>query len=427
MLSRQTPVVSTPFAASFHESLRPICYVQGALITEEFYGYTLSSHFQPIFGLSHQRPLGYEALLRVRDETGQAVSPKSLFDSLTRMQRKELDKLCHRLHLGNYLSMADNKGWLFLNMTTDVFLSTAKVDHARQFEALLQELDFPAHRLVIEVLEEQVRDEQDFEAAVSCFRQLGCLIALDDFGAGSSNFDRVWKLKPQIVKLDRSLIAQSAQDRHVRRLLPQMVALLHEAGVMVLIEGIETQDEACIALDADADFAQGFLFGKPSPSFEFSHGHDALVDGLWTTVEQNWQVDRETRKEFLSPYKNAIGYASVLLAAGRSVSEACASFLDLPLSDFCYLLDRDGRQIGLNEWAQAFNPDKDIRLEPLWDASGARWARSPYFRRAIENFGSVQVTRPYFSLSSARLSITVSVSFKLNGELCVICGDLRNP
>ena len=129
----------------------------------------------------------------------------------------------------------------------------------------------------------------------------------------------------------------------------------------------------------------------------------------------------------MSPYINAIGYASVLLSAGRPVAEACASFLELPLADFCYLLDREGRQIGVNEWSAAFCPDKDPRLAPLWDSRGARWARSPYFRRAIENFGRVQVTRPYLSVSSARLCITVSVSFKLGDTTCVICGDLRNP
>lgn len=54
---------------------------------------------------------------------------------------------------------------------------------------LLAEVGFPAHRVVVEVLEEAVRDTDEFQSAVDFFRELGCLIALDDFGAGSSNFE----------------------------------------------------------------------------------------------------------------------------------------------------------------------------------------------------------------------------------------------
>ena len=426
MFQLQASASRTPRSCAVHK-LNECSNFSGVSSSAQFGAHTLTSHFQPIYGLSHQRPIGYEALLRSRAEDGTPFSPHALFGSLPADGRSRLDRLSHRLHLRNYLGVADNRSWLFLNMTPEVFLLARKAQDGHFFANLLEELDFPPHRLVIEVLEEHVRDDRDFESAVAYFRELGCLIALDDFGAGSSNFDRVWKIRPQIVKLDRSLIVQSANSRQIRRLLPQMVSLLHEAGAMVLVEGIETPEEACIALDADADFAQGYLFGRPAPEPCVSDATDALVEKLWATFEDNWRKDRKQHKEYLSPYINAIGYASVLLSAGRPVAEACASFLELPLADFCYLLDREGRQIGVNEWSAAFCPDKDPRLAPLWDSRGARWARSPYFRRAIENFGRVQVTRPYLSVSSARLCITVSVSFKLGDTTCVICGDLRNP
>lgn len=396
-------------------------------ISARFGAHTLTSHFQPIYGLSVQRPVGHEALLRSVGEDGAPFSPHALFGSLPPRSRPKLDQLSHLLHLHNFLNMADRNTWLFLNMTPEVFLQARKAPAGQSFGCQLEQLGFPAQQLVVEVLEEAVRDDAEFESAVAYFRELGCLIALDDFGAGSSNFDRIWKIRPQIVKLDRSIIVQSTGNQRIRRLLPQMVSLLHEAGAMVLAEGIETMDEAYIALDADVDFAQGYLFGRPHPILATHNEALAVVDRVWRTFEGNWQQERDQQKNHLAPYLNAIGYASVLLTAGRSLPEACASFLELPQADFCYLLDQDGRQLGFNLWSNASKPGADPCLSPLRDTRGARWARSPYFRRAIEHFGKPQVTRPYLSLSSARLCITVSISFRIGDQTRVICGDIRCP
>jgi hypothetical protein len=61
---------------------------------------------------------------------------------------------------------------------------------------------------------------------------------------------------------------------------------------------------------------------------------------------------------------------------------------------------------------------------PLVRAGDARWSRRPYFRRATEAVGEIQVTRPYLSLYGARLCVTVSVAFWIDGRLRVVCGDL---
>lgn len=391
----------------------------------QFGEYRLSSHFQPIYGLSLQRPVGYEALLRASDAAGRSVPPLSLFSSLSSAQGAQVDRLSHRLHVQNYRDLVDSPRWLFLNMTPQAFLQARNELGDESFANRLRSLGFPTQRLVIEVLEEHVRDDGDFESAVAFFRELGCLVALDDFGAGSSNFDRVWKIRPQIVKLDRSVIVQSVSHPNIRRLLPQMVSLLHEAGALVLVEGVETEDEACVALDANVDFAQGYLFGHPQAGIARDNEKDEVLNALWARFEGGWRHDRAQQKNLLSPYTNAIGYASVLLSAGRSMTESCASFLDLPDADICFLLDQDGRQIGGNLWSDASRPGADPRLAPLQESTGARWARTPYFRRAIESHGTVQVTRPYLSISSARLCVTVSVSFKIDGRTRVVCGDLR--
>ena len=410
-----------PCLSAFPDSL----VIQPTPLSIPYGIHTLNSYVQPIYGLSAQRPVGYEALLRPVDSAGKVLSPLTLLNNCSEEQRLHLDRTCHFLHLSNFPLQKNQDCWLFLNMTPEAFLQARKARANDSFGAVLEKLNFPPHQLVIEVLEEAVQSNAEFESAVAYFRELGCLIALDDFGAGSSNFDRVWKIRPKIVKLDRNLIAQAAQEKQIRRLLPQIVSLLHEAGAMVLAEGIETEEEAYIALDSDVDFAQGYLLGRPQPFLAERGKAEALISQLWGKFGTRTQHEREQHKQALAPYLNAIGYASVLLSAGRSMQEACASFLELELSDFSYLLDQQGRQIGLNLWSPLAAPKIDPRLAPLADTRGSRWSRRPYFRRAIENMGKPQVTRPYLSISSASLCVTVSSSFKLHGKTHVICGDVR--
>lgn len=388
--------------------------------------HTLTSHYQPIFSLPMGKRVGHEALLRPRDAAGQPVSPLQ-FLQIERdfEQRLRLDRACHDLHLRNFQRQSRDPGWLFLNMDPEAFLRTPSEPYEHSFAALLDTLDFPRERLVVEVLEAAVRESAAFATAVAYFRELGCLIALDDFGAGHSNFDRVWRIQPEIVKLDRSLITQAARDTRVRRILPQMVSLLHEAGAMVLMEGIETLEEAHIALDADVDFVQGFYFGRPAADLADVWQARVLINGTWVVSDQLWQDERIVHHQEMAPYQNALGQASVLLSAGKPIAEACAEFLALPNTQFCYLLDGAGRQIGENVWAPHCLPTQKPQLAPLGDTRNARWSRRPYFSRAIEHFGRVQITRPYLSLSVACLCRTVSAAFRLGHDNFVICGDVR--
>ncbi len=397
----------------------------GAAPHSRFEGYSLSSHFQPVISLSMLRPVGYEALVRAHDLNENPVSPLKLFSGLSATKQKELDCLTHLLHLSEFEAQPDRNNWLFLNMTPDVFLQARHAKAGHSFADLLSGLSISSNRIVVEVLEGALRDSGEFESAVAYFRELGCLIALDDFGAGCSNFDRVWKIRPQIVKLDRSLIVQAAQNARVRRILPQLVSLLHEAGAMVLVEGIETKEEAYLALDANADFAQGYLFGHPQAGLGSQSEARCALDSVWQEFDQRSGQEWKQQKHSLAPYMNAIGNASVLLSAGRSMPEACAFFFELEDSCICYLLDEHGQQIGLNHVGENYRLSVDPRLAPLNDTRDARWSRCPYFRRALECFGKVQVTRPYLSISSARMCVTVSVSFRHEGRIRVICGDVR--
>lgn len=191
-------------------------YVAASVANDEntmayFRGLQLSSAFQPIISLSHRRVVGYEALLRASNAVGAAVAPVDVF-ALPKDAREsiDLDRRCRALHLRYFRDAAIPDAWLFLNVSAQVVLEGRR--YGAFFNQLLQTLQFPARRVVVEILEGAVHDEAQLAVAAEYYRAIGCLVALDDFGAGHSNFERIWRLKPDIVKLDLSLIHAAAVD-----------------------------------------------------------------------------------------------------------------------------------------------------------------------------------------------------------------------
>ncbi|MCW5625795.1 MAG: EAL domain-containing protein, partial [Burkholderiales bacterium] len=169
-----------------HEPIAPLLQtdLQGRTVAR-FGPFALESHFQPILSLAHGRTVGYEALLRGRTDTGLAISPRQILGHpRTFADRLLLDRLALNTHARNFLALDQRQHWLFLNVQEDVFLEGPREGAA--VRELLESGVIPAHHIVLEVLERAVSDEVALQDAVDYYRRLGCLIALDDFGAGQS-------------------------------------------------------------------------------------------------------------------------------------------------------------------------------------------------------------------------------------------------
>ena len=385
----------------------------------------ISSHFQPIVSLTHGRVIGHEGLMRIDGPNRQSVTPIQLLQQIENDPKEliKLDRLARILHMANARSVYD--GWLFLNMHPRIF-ATVRDKTQRGFMAIAcQEFGINPGHVVIEILEHSLRDEARFADAVRHIHDDGYLVALDDFGAGSSNFDRVWDLAPEIVKLDRSFALRVERDPLVRRLLPHIVALLHEAGAYVVLEGIETKTQAMIALDANVDFGQGYYFAKPQATPLPIHSPIETATLLWQNYDSEIVERERSTNERLQPYRKAVALIAENLSSGMTLAQACAGFLSLPDAEFCYLLDHEGRQVGDNVWRPGYvNERLGERFKPVASLPGARWSRRPYFRSAMESIGKVQNTRPYLSSASANVCITVSLAFLNHGNVQVVCGDI---
>ena len=383
----------------------------------------LSSHFQPIFSLAHRKPVGHEGLIRAVDAQGRPLPPLELFATAPLGEpRILLDRKCRELHVRNFLDAGEPCSWLFLNV--DPYVATEGRNFGSFFSQMLASHGMAPHRIAVELIESQVEDEQRLATAVEYYRELGCLIVIDDFGAGHSNFDRIWRLRPDLVKIDREMTRRVSAEPLARRMFTGIVQLLHEAGALVCVEGIETETEALCAIDADADLVQGYYFAQPAAALAHAAACRSRFTRLFAEFHAGIGELQDRRQTTLQPYIRALEDVVWERSAGAEYASAVRPLLALDHVQRCYLIAGDGAQIGPNMEAPRNPHARDPRLEPMRPDGGTNWQNRPYFRRALEMPGRIQITRPYMSSTGPRLCVTLSLAFAVADGLQVLCADL---
>ncbi|MFA6970665.1 MAG: EAL domain-containing protein [Gallionella sp.] len=392
-------------------------------VTGLFRDFTVATAFQPIFSLSHRNPVGYEALCRPVNADGMQVSPLALFGQVKdESDNVLLDRLCRAVHVQNFSNFSD-KSWIFLNVNP--LVTVLGKSYGSFFKEMLEKNAIPPSQVVVEILEKGIYDESILSAAVNYYKNLGCLIAIDDFGASHSNFDRIWNIQPDIVKFDRSIIVQAENSPVVRKALPNLVGLIQELGCIALMEGIETEQQALIAIDSNVDLVQGYYFGYPRA---------VLVDQTEPNTILSELRDKHTifSETIRTRYRDAVDQCLIEFKAvlqtikvgSEQLKQSCEKLLALPGVMRVYFLDAAGYQIGENLLKNALPEYADPRYKPLSEATGANWSRRYYFRQAMLNPGEVQVTRPYRSLTGKSQCITISALVDTPDGKLVACLDL---
>ncbi len=396
-------------------------------LNDEIHSYSsiaLRSAFQPIISLSHQRIVGYEGLIRGFSAMGDSISPIDIFKiAESNSDIIYLDRLCRALHINTFRNCDDDINWLFLNVNPDVVVNGRK--QGQFFAQLLELMQIKPERIVIEILESPSLDEKQLFRCADFYHEMGCLIAIDDFGAGHSNFQRIWRIKPQIVKLDQHIIRHACINNMARRMLPNIVATMHEAGSLVLMEGIENEQESMIAMEANIDLVQGYYFSRPAFTLDSNTNIKPIVENLFTTYKANFSK-RIKINPYLS-YIEAMQSALVKLQVSTNLDDWLHSIsivLNLPGADRYYLLDENGIQIGESYLINKIDEPAYYHFKPMSNGNKANWIRRPYLQRALQEYNKVHITRPYLSIANGRLCITLSTASIMHGSIIILCYDI---
>jgi diguanylate cyclase (GGDEF)-like protein len=247
----QTRCFDPEHVAPVADPAQELAEVQGILDQPEL----LKAVYQPWVELATGRLGGYEALSR--------------FEAPVQRRPDEWFALAHRCGLGqelealalsHALSSPDRPRDTFLSLNISPSMLTSPVVQA----ALPESLDL----IIIEVTEQQeIVDLPGVELALREFRGRGAQIALDDTGVGYAGLEELMRLRPDIIKLDRSLITSVADEPAKAALVESLVRFAQRTDAAVCAEGVETLEELEVLADLDVTYGQGYLLARPAPAW----------------------------------------------------------------------------------------------------------------------------------------------------------------
>lgn len=119
-------------------------------------------------------------------------------------------------------------------------------------------------RVILEITERHSIDQvKNLKVKIELLRALGFWIAVDDMGAGYAGLNSFAALRPDLVKVDMSIVRGIDQDPYRRTLVKSMITMCRDFGIPLVAEGVETEEERSVLIELGCDFLQGFLCGAP--------------------------------------------------------------------------------------------------------------------------------------------------------------------
>ncbi len=221
-----------------------------------------SYHFQPIVSARTGEVVAYEALMRTGSELG--LNPLEILDLATRYGRLydiELATVRNTLAV-----LSENQSYfeersLFINAIPSQLLTDEDFNEIKNSYGELLE------KVVVEMTESTELDDDSLNHVIERVQSANMQVAIDDFGTGYSNTSNLLRYRPQVVKIDRSLITNIDSNPRMQKFVAGIIDFLHSSGMLALGEGVETIGEIRTLINMSVDLLQGFYVSRPKPVF----------------------------------------------------------------------------------------------------------------------------------------------------------------
>lgn len=221
------------------------------------------SYFQPIVDNNTQEIVKYESLVRLIDENDKVILPYYFLDIAKK--GKYYSQITSIVLDNSFNSLKDTDKGITINISV--------VDIEKEFTrnklfSLLKEDKGNASRVTIELLEdEEAKDFEVIKTFIKEIKSLGVQIAVDDFGSGYSNFERLVDYQPDVLKIDGSLIKNIVNDDFAVAVVKTIVNFAKEQGISTVAEYVENKNIYEVVCDLGVDYSQGYYFSEPVATF----------------------------------------------------------------------------------------------------------------------------------------------------------------
>ena len=228
-------------------------------------------HYQPLVSIGDNRICGFEALVRWNHPDHGLVQPNAFIEATERnrlivpltewilLEATEQQRRWESAGLGEF-SVAVNVPPTLLKIQGFVDL----------LESCFARTGCDPRHLTIEITEGTLIDEATVFSVLTALRQRGVTLAIDDFGTGYSSMTRLKALPIDVLKIDRSFLANVASDASDAMIVESLVKVGQGLGKKVVAEGVETPDQLQFLERINCDIVQGFFIKQPMAPAELS-------------------------------------------------------------------------------------------------------------------------------------------------------------
>ncbi len=340
-------------------------------------------YFQPIITADKGGVFGYEVLGRIMD--GEKIKSLGYFfedENISEDEKLIVDRIVREKAFSVYKkSSCDSQ--LFINIRAKWLYDCVVDNKESKTLAYLQRYYINPQKTVIEITEESFSgDMESLDPIISKYRESGCLLAIDDFGRGSSNFERIAYLRPDIVKIDRMIVHKMEHDSSFRDMCRALNFFADTLGIDVLFEGVENVSQLNQCMKAKGQFFQGFLFARPGPSPEGRQCRSDLIGKERDHInEEERSVEWRLKMAALEIDRCVLQYMTDLfLNSSQDVLQKDLTPFLMNLPKYCkviYICDHKGNQLSYN-YEVGFEGVTIIK-----EAARKNWLYRPHFRNAL--------------------------------------------
>ena len=217
-------------------------------------------YYQAIYNLKTDKIEKYEALVRLIDEDGIAISPYFFLDIAKKS--KQYLKLTKQVVKKSFEYFKDKDYEFSINLTFEDIksknISSFVIEMIKEYNI--------ASRVVFEIVEsEGIEDFTQVNNFIDTVRTLGCKIAIDDFGSGYSNFEYLIKLNADYIKIDGSLIKDILLNKNNQEIVITIVDFAKRQGFKTIAEFVSSKEIFDKVKELGLDYAQGYYIHEPKP------------------------------------------------------------------------------------------------------------------------------------------------------------------
>ena len=385
--------------------------------------------FQPLVSMKRGTVFCVEGLSRGVTKDDPALIPADTLFSLPQSgdELLQLDRLCREKALETFLPLYTEDKSLLISINIDAAIVTPISASSTHLLDTVARLGIHPNNVIIEIIESKAADMGTLLEFVANYRNNGFLIALDDVGAGHSNLDRIPLLKPDIIKIDRSLIDNIDNLFYKKEIVKALQMMASKVGTMVLAEGVEREAEAIVCMELGIEFFQGYFFAKPClPENSQPEKIRQKIAQLATGFKEH------TMKRIGADKRRAEYHRSIAKMMSDEISDFDPDGFGRKIVDFVpryptiecvYILNLEGVQI-----SDTFFNQRKIKKQKRFIYKPAErntdHSLKEYYlplKAGLRSF----TTDPYISMATGNRCTTIAAFFRDgSGEQNILCIDL---